>query len=153
MGKFQIGDKVKLRDDLEVGREYGEIVFLSGMEFLKGKELTIDGISKQGNYILEEGYFYYSDEMLEKVIDDSELLKFALDKFNTTKEELIEEYKKDSVDKKIVEDMKKRCKDFGNYCNYRCCDTCDVYKFKKRNNMKELGTRNCMLIYEYLFNK
>ena len=42
MSKFQIGDKVKLRDDLEVRRRYGKLEFLSGMRNLEGKELTID---------------------------------------------------------------------------------------------------------------
>ena len=27
MSKFKIGDKVRLRDDLEVGEDYGEITF------------------------------------------------------------------------------------------------------------------------------
>ena len=154
MGKFQIGDKVKLRDNLEVRRRYGKLEFLSGMRNLEGKELTIDFISEEGNYGFEESSYVCSEEMLKKVFNDSDLLEFALDKLlYMTKEELIEKYKENNIDKQELEDMKKRCKDFGNYCNYRCCDTCDVYKFKKRNNMKELGTRNCMLIYEYLFKK
>lgn len=154
MGKFQIGDKVKLRDGLEVGRDYGGITFLRNMKDLQGKELTIDFISEKGNYGFEESGYVCSEEMLKKVFNDSDLLEFALDKLlDMTKEELIEKYKENNIDKQELEDMKKRCKDFENYCNYRCCDTCDVYKFKKRNNMKELGTRNCMLIYEYLFKK
>ena len=147
MGKFQIGDKVKVRDDLEVRRRYGKLEFLSGMRNLEGKELTIDFISEEGNYGFEESGYVCSAEMLKKVFNDSDLLEFALDKLlYMTKEELIERYKKSKISEQDLEDMKKRCKDFGNYCNYRCCDTCDVYKFKKRNNMKELGTRNCMLI-------
>ena len=154
MSKFQIGDKVKLRDDLEVRRRYGKLEFLSGMRNLEGKELTIDFISEEGNYGFEESGYVCSEEMLKKVFNDSDLLEFALDKLlNMTKEELIEKYKENKIDKQELEDMKKRCNDFENYCNYRCCDTCDVYKFKKRNNMKELGTRNCMLIYEYLFSE
>lgn len=153
MGKFQIGDRVKLRDDLEVRRRYGKLEFLSGMRNLEGKELTIDFISEEGNYGFEESGYVCSEEMLEKVVDDSDLLEFALGKLNIAKEELRREYKENKIDKQELEDLRNRCKDFGNYCNYRCCDTCDVYKFKKRNNMKELGTRNCMLIYEYLFKK
>ena len=154
MGKFQIGDRVKLRDNLEVRRRYGKLEFLSGMRNLEGKELTIDFISEEGNYGFEESGYVCSEEMLKKVFNDSDLLEFVLDKLlDMTKEELIEKYKENKIDKQDLEDMIKRCKDFENYCNYRCCDTCDVYKFKKRNNMKELGTRNCMLIYEYLFKK
>ena len=57
MSKFEIGDRVKLRDDLKVGRDYGGITFLRDMKDLQGKELTIDRISRQGNYILKEGRF------------------------------------------------------------------------------------------------
>ena len=153
MNKFKIGDKVKLRDDLEVGRDYGEITFLRDMKDLQGKELTIDRISQQGNYILKEGRFYYSEEMLEKVNDTDDLLEFALGKLNMTKEELRREHKKSKTEKQIVEDVIKRCEDFESYCSSRGCGDCDIEKFIKRNNMKDTGTRRCMLIYEYLFEK
>lgn len=153
MNKFKVGDKVKLRDDLEVGRDYGEITFLRDMKDLQGKELTIDRISRQGNYILKEGRYYYSEEMLEKVNDTDDLLEFALGKLNMTKEELRREYEKNKIGEQIVEDIEKRCKDFENYCSSRGCGYCDVYKFLKRNNMEDTGTRRCMLIYEYLFEK
>ena len=157
MSKFKIGDKVRLRDDLEVGEDYGEITFLRDMKDLQGKELTIDRISRQGNYILKEGRFYYSEEMLEKVNDTDDLLEFALGKLNMTKEELEkelrEEYEKNKIDKQVVENISKRYRDFENYCNGKCCDDCDVEKFLKRNNMKEVSAGNCILIYEHLFNK
>ena len=153
MNKFKVRDKVKLRDDLEVGRDYGGITFLRDMKDLQGKELIIDRISRQGNYILKEGRFYYSEEMLEKVNDTDDLLEFALDKLNMTKEELRREHKKSKTEKQIVENISKRYIDFENYCNGRCCDDCDVEKFLKRNNMKEVSAGNCILIYEYLFEK
>ena len=153
MNKFKIGDKVRLRDDLEVGRDYGEITFLRDMKDLQGKELTIDRISRQGNYILKEGRFYYSEEMLEKINDTDDLLEFALGKLNMTKEELRREYENSKTEKQIVEDVIKRCEDFESYCSSRGCGDCDIEKFIKRNNMKDTGTRRCMLIYEYLFEK
>ena len=153
MNKFKVGDKVKLRDDLEVGRDYGGITFLRDMKDLQGKELTIDRISRQGNYILKEGRYYYSEEMLEKVNDTDDLLEFALSKLNMTKEELRREHKKNKTEKQIVEDVEKRCKDFESYCSSRGCGDCDIEKFIKRNNMKDTGTRCCMLIYEHLFKK
>ena len=153
MSKFKVGDKVKLRDGLEVGRDYGGITFLRDMKDLQGKELTIDRISRQGNYILKEGRYYYSEEMLEKVNDTDDLLEFALSKLNMTKEELRREHKKNKTEKQIVEDVEKRCKDFESYCSSRGCGDCDIEKFIKRNNMKDTGTRCCMLIYEYLFEK
>ena len=153
MNKFKVGDKIKLRDDLEVGRDYGGITFLRDMKDLQGKELTIDRISRQGNYILKEGRFYYSEEMLEKVNDTDDLLEFALSKLNMTKEELRREHKNNKTEKQIVEDVIKRCEDFESYCSSRGCGDCDIEKFIKRNNMKDTGTRRCMLIYEYLFEK
>ena len=153
MNKFKVGDKVKLRDDLEVGRDYGGITFLRDMKDLQGKELTIDRISRQGNYILKEGRLYYSEEMLEKVNDTDDLLEFALGKLNMTKEELRREYENSKTEKQIVEDVIKRCEDFESYCSSKGCGDCDIEKFIKRNNMKDTGTRRCMLIYEYLFEK
>ena len=154
MNKFKIGDKVRLRDDLEEGEVYGGVSFSSSMNKLKGKELTIEGMSLKGNYEIEESYFFLSDEMLEKVDDDNtdNLLEFALDKFGISKEELEEEYKKNKIKEQELEDIKKRCNDFESYCSSnKCCIDCYVRKFQKSNGLDRLGTRNCMLIYEYLF--
>ena len=157
MNEFKIGDKVRLRDDLEEGEVYGRLTFLSGMKELQGKELTIDYIDKDGDYTFEEGNYYCSEEMLEKVFSDGDLLEFALGKLNIAKEELRdelkEEYEKNKTEKQIVENISKRYRDFENYCNGKCCDDCDVEKFLKRNNMKEVSAGNCILIYEHLFNK
>ena len=151
MSKFKVGDKVRLRDGLEAGEKYGGVVFLSDMEALKGRELTIYYISEDGDYTFDEANYYCSEEMLEKVFDDSDLLEFALNKFNIAKEELREEYKKNKIKKQELEDIRKRCNNFENYCNYRCCDDCEIHKFQKDNDMNKLDTRNCILIYEYLF--
>ena len=157
MNEFKIGDKVRLRDDLEEGEVCGGLTFLSGMKELQGKELTIDYIDKDGDYTFEEGNYYCSEEMLEKVFSDGDLLEFALGKLNIAKEELEkelrEEYEKNKTEKQIVENISKRYRDFENYCNGKCCDDCDVEKFLKRNNMKEVSAGNCILIYEHLFNK
>ena len=157
MNEFKIGDKVRLRDDLEEGEVYGRLTFLSGMKELQGKELIIDYIDKDGDYTFEEGNYYCSEEMLEKVFSDGDLLEFALGKLNIAKEELEkelrEEYEKNKTEKQIVENISKRYRDFENYCNGKCCDDCDVEKFLKRNNMKEVSAGNCILIYEHLFNK
>ena len=154
MNEFQIGDKVKLRDDLEVGEKYDGVVMLSGMEDLKGKELTIYYISEDGDYTFDEANYYCSEEMLEKVFSDGDLLEFALGKLNIAKEELEkelrEEYEKNKIDKQVVEHMKKRYNDLESHCSKTECSTCDVYKFKKRNG---IGAGNCILVYEYLFNK
>ena len=154
MKKFQIGDKVRLRNDLEIGKEYGGLIFVSGMEDSKGMELTIDDITSLGNYTVKESGYFYSEEMLEKATDNNDnLFEFALGKLNMTKDELEKEYKNNKTEKQIVEDVRKRCEDFESYCSSRGCGDCDIEKFIKRNNMKDTGTRRCMLIYEHLFKK
>lgn len=154
MNEFKIGDKVRLRDNLEVGEKYNGVIMLSGMEDLKGKELTIYYISEDGDYTFEEGNYYCSEMMLEKVFSDGDLLEFALGKLNIAKEkleeELREEYEKNKINKQAIEDMKKRYNDLESYCSKTECNNCDVYKFKKRNG---IGAGNCILVYEYLFNK
>ena len=154
MNEFKIGDKVRLRDNLEGGEVYGGVTFLSGMKELQGKELTIYYIDKDGDYTFEEGNYYCSEEMLEKVFNDSDLLEFALGKLNIAKEELEkelrEEYEKNKIDKQELEHMKKRYNDLENHCSKTECSTCEVYKFKKRHG---IGAGNCILVYEYLFNK
>ena len=149
MNEFKVGDKVRLRDDLEAGKKYGGVVFLSGMKDLKGKELTIHYISDDGDYTFEEGSYCCSEEMLEKVFNDSDLLEFALNKLNITKEELKEEYEKNKIDKQVIEDMKKRSDDMENYCYDRLCSTCKIYEFQKRYGLDI----NCVFVYEYLFGK
>ena len=154
MNEFKIGDKVRLRDDLEEGEVYGGIKFLSGMKDLQRKDLTIYYVSDDGDYTFEEGNYYCSEEMLEKVFSDGDLLEFALGKLNIAKEELEkelrEEYEKNKINKQAIEDMKKRYNDLESYCSNTECNNCDVYKFKKRNG---IGAGNCILVYEYLFNK
>ena len=42
--KYNIGDKVFVREDLKVGKEYGKDFFVSEMNFLKGEIVTITNI-------------------------------------------------------------------------------------------------------------
>ena len=86
-------------------------------------------------------------EFKKGVIGDGELLKLALDKLNTTKEELEAEYEKRRVE---LEDIKKRGRDFEKYCGNKFCNECDINEFRKHNGLSELSSRTCILIYEYL---
>lgn len=67
--KFKVGDKVRIRKDLVVGRTYGGITnysFLSEKDGNLGVQ-TIIRITNSGNYRLDEATFTYSGEMLEPV--------------------------------------------------------------------------------------
>lgn len=40
--KYKVGDKVKIREDLEVDRRYNKCLFIEDMEKYKGKIATIN---------------------------------------------------------------------------------------------------------------
>ena len=86
-------------------------------------------------------------EFKKEAICDSELLKLALEKLNTTKEELEAEYEKRRVE---LEDIKKRSKDFEKYCHNKFCSECYINEFRKHNDLSGLSNKICILIYEYL---
>ncbi len=64
--KYKVGDKVKVRSDLRVGKSYGEHAFVHDMFKFKGKIVTIESVWKQG-YRIEEDTYWWTDEMLEPV--------------------------------------------------------------------------------------
>ena len=64
--KYKVGDKVKVRSDLRVGKSYGEHAFVHGMFKFKGQSVTIESVWKQG-YRIEEDTYWWTDEMLEPV--------------------------------------------------------------------------------------
>lgn len=72
--KYEIGDKVRVRKDLEVDESYGYsgLTFVDEMEQYKGRVVTIESIDSDGNYTLEEDDcdWWWNDEMLEDVVDD-----------------------------------------------------------------------------------
>ena len=62
--RFAVGDKVLVRNDLEVGREYDEIGFVAPMAKFKGKVLTISVVKREVCYNAEEsGTWNWTEEM------------------------------------------------------------------------------------------
>ena len=69
--RYKVGDKVRVRKDLAVGKNYGGYVFARSMEEFKGKIVTIESVDCDCYFIKEDKFeFKYSwaDEMLEPVI-------------------------------------------------------------------------------------
>ncbi len=63
--KYKVGDKVRVRSDLEVGKNYG---FVKGMQEYLGKEATIIFKNKYIYYLdIDENIFNWNDEMLEPI--------------------------------------------------------------------------------------
>ena len=69
--KYKVGDKVKIRDGLEDGEMYGNVVFVYGMK--KHKEITISRIEikdEEALYVSDNNY-YYTEEMIEGLVSNN----------------------------------------------------------------------------------
>lgn len=64
--KFKVGDKVRVREDLEINKMYGNYEFIKEMAHLKGKIVTIKEILKSG-YRIKEEYYMWTNEMFVEV--------------------------------------------------------------------------------------
>ncbi len=62
--KYKVGDKVRVRSDLKVGKGYGEHAFVHNMFKFVGKIVTIESVWKRG-YRIEEDTYWWTDEMFE----------------------------------------------------------------------------------------
>lgn len=79
---LKIGDKVKVRNNLEVGKFYGSILFTRYMERFKGEEVVILRITpKETNsfnitfYKIEGSVACWTEEMFEPIKEDVESKK------------------------------------------------------------------------------
>lgn len=69
--KYKVGDKVKVRSDLQDGEIYGCYNFSEGMEKYKGKNVTIS-FALDGCYDIEEdrGKYTWTDKMFEGLVEE-----------------------------------------------------------------------------------
>lgn len=75
MGKYKVGDKVRVRKDLRgdfyyKGNDEINLYTNFNMTEFAGKELTIDKIDNHWNYLVKENSCSWCDEMLEDVEPD-----------------------------------------------------------------------------------
>ena len=92
--KYKVGDKVKIKKDLIINEKYGLQYFVDAMWGMRGMTLTIDKYDGNSYRMKEIGY-NWTDEMIEGLAEeniDGELLNFALEKLDKTKDELKLEY-------------------------------------------------------------
>ena len=153
--KYKIGDKVRVRKDLEPGNFYGRAYYSSDMNKFKAMECVVTNIY-DGTYNINNSEYGFTDEMLEPVND---LLEYALEKLGMTKEELENEMHKYEMNKYEEEDLRFICDDFkekNRYLQY-CdkfnsqCEGCKIKKFKDK--YKKHVVPNCRDIYKYLKEK
>ena len=145
--KYKVGDKVRVRKDLEPGNFYGKDYYISSMDKFKGEECVITEIWDQSYQINDFGY-WWSEEMFESV-DDEKVLEYALEKLGMTKEELANE----EEDIRFIDNNFKEKNRYLQYCDKfnSQCEGCKIKKFKDK--YKKHVVPNCRDIYKYLKEK
>lgn len=63
--RFKVGDKVRVREGLVAGNEYGDLFFNNIMSQLCGKSAEVDKVHDDGTYSLKSSIYYFNDAMLE----------------------------------------------------------------------------------------
>ena len=86
INKYNVGDKVLVRSDLEEGKTYGDEVVISDMLDFKGKIVTIEHVDYPNHYRIKEDpdQWHWTDEMFsekepEKIKSDLEEIKEDFD--------------------------------------------------------------------------
>lgn len=145
--KYKVGDRVKVRKDLEPGNFYGRIYYVSDMNKFKAMECVVTNIY-DGTYQINNSDSWFSEEMFESV-NDEKVLEYALEKLGMTKEELANE----EEDMRFIDDNFKEKNRYLQYCDKfnSQCEGCKIKKFKDK--YKKHVVPNCRDIYKYLKEK
>ena len=152
--KYKIGDKVRVRKDLEPGNFYGRVYYSSDMNKFKDTECVVTEIY-DGVYNVNDSTYWFSEEMFESVDDD--LLEYALEKLGMTREELENEMNGDKEDIAFVEKCMKNKNEIREYCKKfnSACNGCEVKRFKDKykDKFKYQSDIICDDVYRYLKEK
>ena len=156
--RYKIGDKVRVRKDLEPGNFYGRAYYSSDMNKFKAMECVVTNIYDE-TYNINGSEYGFSDEMLEPVDD---LLEYALKKLGMTKQEIQGEMDRDKEDIAFIKKCMNDKKEVRKYCHrfeLGCCDSCKIWKFKNKYKNKHddvyeyLTDVTCNDVYKYLKEK
>ncbi len=71
--KFKVGDKVRVREDLEVGKVYGIYLYKEEMAKLKGKVVEIEDVYSD-SYSIKEDRYYWTEEMFSGLAEPRNLM-------------------------------------------------------------------------------
>ena len=147
--KYKIGDKVRVRKDLVPNSEYGGVCYVEFMDKFKDKECVITNMDDT-SYRINNSEFWWTDEMLEPVND---LLEYALEKLEMTKEELEDEMRIDKEDMVKAIEIVRLNNEVEAYCNLfnASCEGCKVREFM--NKYSKVGKMECNDVYRYLKEK
>ena len=77
--KYKVGDRVRVRSDLEIGAPYGDWLFSSGMNDYKGKVVTISETQPNKYRVRKDKErWVWTDEMLEGLVEDELTVEEAI---------------------------------------------------------------------------
>ena len=149
--KYEIGDKVRVRKDLEPGKLYGGIVYTSNMDKFKNEECVITSTSDK-TYHINGSDYWWTNDMLEPVDD---LLEYALEKLGMTKQEIQGEMGRDKEDIAFIKKCIKDKSEIREYCKKFPfnCTGCGIKKFKDKYKDKYYGDMECVDLFRYLKEK
>ena len=147
--KYKIGDKVRVKKDLEPGNFYGRAYYSSDMNKFKAMECVVTNIY-DGTYNINNSEYGFTEEMLEPVDD---LLEYALEKLEMTKEELEDEMRIDKEDMAKAIEIVRLNNEVETYCNLfnASCEGCKVREFM--NKYSKVGKMECNDVHRYLKEK
>ena len=157
MNKYKIGDRVKIRKDLEVNEKYGAHYFVDTMSEMRGLTLTIDEVYDDGTYRVKEIGYNWTEEMIEGLAEETinkKMLEFVFKKYGITKEELEREMNKDKELEKTIQDIADSYNDFRDYCINcsRICDrrSCKIAKISEDYDLRGTRKPSCGTIWYVL---
>ena len=147
--KYKVGDKVRVRKDLELDKKYGDVLYSLDMDEFKNKECVITKVGFIA-YKINNSVHWWSEEMLEPV---DELLEYALEKLEMTKEELEDEMRIDKEDMAKAIEIVRLNNEVETYCNLfnASCEGCKVREFM--NKYSKVGKMECNDVHRYLKEK
>ena len=147
--KYKVGDKVRVRKDLELDKKYGDVLYSLDMDEFKNKECVITKVGFIA-YKINNSVHWWSEEMLEPVDD---LLEYALKKLGMTKEKLKNEMDRDKEDEEKAKEMVRLNHEMTAYCDsFKWkCQGCKVKEFKDKYN--KFGRMICSDVFKYLKDK
>ena len=124
--RFKVGDTVRVREDLEVGKDYGGQRFTEDMNKYKGEIATISYINEFYKLYIGNPCWYWTDEMLEPVEEklfdnwlmNGDFMNQGHGQLNTPGKRVI---------KNIIGFEEKNCDNCKNYNTYFDCSQCSDF--------------------------
>ena len=129
--KYNVGDRVKIKEYLEYNEKYGGVFVTDAMLKHCGEVFEIVKVNNlNNNYMLKDcGHLWFNEDMLEPIKVETETkektsLEKALELLNMTEEEMNREYYKREYTA-LAEEIARKFVDKCSNC-IKCDDSCNI---------------------------